>query len=99
MKHLASSLLCSLSRREATQSTNKIVTHDTCSSLDSKDEVKQPITLPELTKQLLKAKQKLAEFPDNLKVSFQKSHCSSEKKQSFCKGSLITESFLYRKEQ
>uniref|UniRef100_A0A803WC68 Gem nuclear organelle associated protein 5 n=1 Tax=Ficedula albicollis TaxID=59894 RepID=A0A803WC68_FICAL len=33
-----------------------------------KDEAKQPVTLPELTKQLLKAKQKLAEFPDNLKV-------------------------------
>uniref|UniRef100_A0A8C0UFD6 Gem nuclear organelle associated protein 5 n=1 Tax=Cyanistes caeruleus TaxID=156563 RepID=A0A8C0UFD6_CYACU len=32
------------------------------------DEAKQPVTLPELTKQLLKAKQKLAEFPDNLKV-------------------------------
>ncbi|XP_041338009.1 gem-associated protein 5 isoform X2 [Pyrgilauda ruficollis] len=54
--------------RETTQSPNKRVTHDTCSSLDSKDEVKQPVTLPELTKQLLKAKQKLAEFPDNLKV-------------------------------
>ncbi|NXC00072.1 GEMI5 protein, partial [Orthonyx spaldingii] len=42
-----------------------------CSDSDlvnCKDEVKQPITLPELTKQLLKAKQKLAEFPDNLKV-------------------------------
>ncbi|NWI84125.1 GEMI5 protein, partial [Dryoscopus gambensis] len=36
--------------------------------MNCKDEVKQPITLPELTKQLLKAKQKLAEFPDNLKV-------------------------------
>ncbi|NWV13038.1 GEMI5 protein, partial [Ptilonorhynchus violaceus] len=36
--------------------------------MSCKDEVKQPITLPELTKQLLKAKQKLAEFPDNLKV-------------------------------
>ncbi|NXT75798.1 GEMI5 protein, partial [Zapornia atra] len=36
--------------------------------LSCKDEVKEPITLPELTKQLLKAKQKLAEFPDNLKV-------------------------------
>ncbi|NWV64344.1 GEMI5 protein, partial [Malurus elegans] len=36
--------------------------------INCKDEVKQPITLPELTKQLLKAKQKLAEFPDNLKV-------------------------------
>ncbi|NXP51027.1 GEMI5 protein, partial [Heliornis fulica] len=36
--------------------------------MDRKDEVKEPITLPELTKQLLKAKQKLAEFPDNLKV-------------------------------
>lgn len=70
------------SRREATQSPNKTVTHDTCSSLDSKDEAKQPVTLPELTKQLLKAKQKLAEFPDNLKVSFQKSHCSSEKSHS-----------------
>uniref|UniRef100_A0A663MLC8 Gem nuclear organelle associated protein 5 n=1 Tax=Athene cunicularia TaxID=194338 RepID=A0A663MLC8_ATHCN len=34
----------------------------------SDNEVKEPITLPELTKQLLKAKQKLAEFPDNLKV-------------------------------
>uniref|UniRef100_A0A8C9NHK3 Gem nuclear organelle associated protein 5 n=1 Tax=Serinus canaria TaxID=9135 RepID=A0A8C9NHK3_SERCA len=32
------------------------------------NEAKQPVTLPELTKQLLKAKQKLAEFPDNLKV-------------------------------
>uniref|UniRef100_A0A8C0B180 Gem nuclear organelle associated protein 5 n=1 Tax=Buteo japonicus TaxID=224669 RepID=A0A8C0B180_9AVES len=47
---------------------SKTVTHVTCSFLDSKDEVKEPITLPELTKQLLKAKQKLAEFPDNLKV-------------------------------
>ncbi|XP_041253528.1 gem-associated protein 5 isoform X4 [Onychostruthus taczanowskii] len=36
--------------------------------MNCKDEVKQPVTLPELTKQLLKAKQKLAEFPDNLKV-------------------------------
>ncbi|KAM9373511.1 gem-associated protein 5 [Phaethornis superciliosus] len=36
------------------------------SQLNCKDE--EPITLPELTKQLLKAKQKLAEFPDNLKV-------------------------------
>uniref|UniRef100_A0A8D2PCE4 Gem nuclear organelle associated protein 5 n=1 Tax=Zosterops lateralis melanops TaxID=1220523 RepID=A0A8D2PCE4_ZOSLA len=34
----------------------------------SDNEAKQPVTLPELTKQLLKAKQKLAEFPDNLKV-------------------------------
>ncbi|NXM62282.1 GEMI5 protein, partial [Illadopsis cleaveri] len=42
-----------------------------CSDSDQmncKDEAKQPVTLPELTKQLLKAKQKLAEFPDNLKV-------------------------------
>ncbi|NXU85189.1 GEMI5 protein, partial [Xiphorhynchus elegans] len=38
------------------------------SQMNGKDEVKQPVTLPELTKQLLKAKQKLAEFPDNLKV-------------------------------
>ncbi|NXQ33491.1 GEMI5 protein, partial [Alaudala cheleensis] len=36
--------------------------------MNCKDEAKQVITLPELTKQLLKAKQKLAEFPDNLKV-------------------------------
>ncbi|NXY21418.1 GEMI5 protein, partial [Atrichornis clamosus] len=36
--------------------------------VNGKDEVKQPITLPELTKQLLKAKQKIDEFPDNLKV-------------------------------
>ncbi|XP_014731488.1 PREDICTED: gem-associated protein 5 isoform X1 [Sturnus vulgaris] len=36
--------------------------------INCKDEAKQPVTLPELTKQLLKAKQKLAEFPDNLKV-------------------------------
>ncbi|NXQ10664.1 GEMI5 protein, partial [Peucedramus taeniatus] len=36
--------------------------------MNCKGEVKQPVTLPELTKQLLKAKQKLAEFPDNLKV-------------------------------
>uniref|UniRef100_A0A8C3URW1 Gem nuclear organelle associated protein 5 n=1 Tax=Catharus ustulatus TaxID=91951 RepID=A0A8C3URW1_CATUS len=36
--------------------------------MNCKDEAKQPVTLPELTKQLLKAKQKLAEFPDNLKV-------------------------------
>ncbi|XP_064243528.1 gem-associated protein 5 isoform X2 [Passer domesticus] len=36
--------------------------------MNGKDEVKEPVTLPELTKQLLKAKQKLAEFPDNLKV-------------------------------
>ncbi|XP_066185321.1 gem-associated protein 5 isoform X1 [Sylvia atricapilla] len=36
--------------------------------LNGKDEAKQPVTLPELTKQLLKAKQKLAEFPDSLKV-------------------------------
>lgn len=76
---------------------SKTVTHVTCSFLDSKDEVKEPITLPELTKQLLKAKQKLAEFPDNLKVSFQKRHCGSEKDKSFCKGSLITESLSYRK--
>lgn len=38
------------------------------SQLTCKDEVKEPVTLPELTKQLLQAKQKLAEFPDNLKV-------------------------------
>ncbi|NXB53505.1 GEMI5 protein, partial [Leucopsar rothschildi] len=38
------------------------------SEINCKDEAKQPVTLPELTKQLLKAKQKLAEFPDNLKV-------------------------------
>ncbi|NWH88142.1 GEMI5 protein, partial [Aegithalos caudatus] len=38
------------------------------SQMNCKDEAKQPVTLPELTKQLLKAKQKLAEFPDNLKV-------------------------------
>lgn len=82
IKHLASSVLCSLSRWEAAQSPTKRVTHDTCSSLDSKDEAKQPVTLPELTKQLLNAKQKLAEFPDNLKVSFQKNHCSSEKSHS-----------------
>ncbi|XP_038005703.1 gem-associated protein 5 isoform X1 [Motacilla alba alba] len=36
--------------------------------MNCKDEAKQPVTLPELTKQLLKAKQKLADFPDNLKV-------------------------------
>ncbi|NWW82256.1 GEMI5 protein, partial [Climacteris rufus] len=36
--------------------------------MNCKDEVKQPITLPELTKQLLKAKQQLDEIPDNLKV-------------------------------
>ncbi|XP_053935308.1 gem-associated protein 5 isoform X3 [Cuculus canorus] len=36
--------------------------------MNCKHEVKEPITLPELTQQLLKAKQKLAEFPDNLKV-------------------------------
>ncbi|NXK60327.1 GEMI5 protein, partial [Sylvietta virens] len=36
--------------------------------MNCKDEAKQLVTLPELTKQLLKAKQKLAEFPDNLKV-------------------------------
>ncbi|XP_030813238.1 LOW QUALITY PROTEIN: gem-associated protein 5 [Camarhynchus parvulus] len=36
--------------------------------MNCKEEAKQPVTLPELTKQLLKAKQKLAEFPDNLKV-------------------------------
>ncbi|KAM7007983.1 gem-associated protein 5 [Passerculus sandwichensis] len=36
--------------------------------MNCKDEAKQPVTLPELTKQLLNAKQKLAEFPDNLKV-------------------------------
>ncbi|NXO88130.1 GEMI5 protein, partial [Sitta europaea] len=35
--------------------------------MNCKDEEKQPVTLPELTKQLLKAKQKLAEFPDHLK--------------------------------
>ncbi|NXD22267.1 GEMI5 protein, partial [Spelaeornis formosus] len=38
------------------------------SQMNCKDEAKQPVTLPELTNQLLKAKQKLAEFPDNLKV-------------------------------
>ncbi|XP_064580835.1 gem-associated protein 5 isoform X1 [Zonotrichia leucophrys gambelii] len=36
--------------------------------MNCKDEAKQPVTLPELTKQLLNAKQKLAEFPDNLKA-------------------------------
>ncbi|NXL00403.1 GEMI5 protein, partial [Mesembrinibis cayennensis] len=38
------------------------------SQMNCKDETKEPVTLPELTKRLLKAKQKLAEFPDNLKV-------------------------------
>ncbi|NWI97895.1 GEMI5 protein, partial [Pitta sordida] len=38
------------------------------SQRDGQDEEKQPITLPELTQQLLKAKQKLAEFPDSLKL-------------------------------
>ncbi|NXX42415.1 GEMI5 protein, partial [Tricholaema leucomelas] len=42
--------------------------HSDSHQMNGKDEVKEPITLPELTKQLLKAKQKLAEFPDNLKV-------------------------------
>uniref|UniRef100_A0A663ML09 Gem nuclear organelle associated protein 5 n=1 Tax=Athene cunicularia TaxID=194338 RepID=A0A663ML09_ATHCN len=42
--------------------------HSDSNQMNCKDEVKEPITLPELTKQLLKAKQKLAEFPDNLKV-------------------------------
>uniref|UniRef100_A0A663F2C2 Gem nuclear organelle associated protein 5 n=1 Tax=Aquila chrysaetos chrysaetos TaxID=223781 RepID=A0A663F2C2_AQUCH len=56
------------STQESNLHLSKTVTHVTCSFLDSKDEVKEPITLPELTKQLLKAKQKLAEFPDNLKV-------------------------------
>ncbi|KAM9185379.1 gem-associated protein 5 isoform 1-T1 [Mergus octosetaceus] len=37
------------------------------SQINRKDEVKETITLPELTKQLLEAKQKLAEFPDSLK--------------------------------
>uniref|UniRef100_A0A8U8AS95 Gem-associated protein 5 n=1 Tax=Geospiza parvula TaxID=87175 RepID=A0A8U8AS95_GEOPR len=55
-------------RNNVQENTNGDITHDTCSSLDSKEEAKQPVTLPELTKQLLKAKQKLAEFPDNLKV-------------------------------
>lgn len=50
---------------------NKPITHNTCSFLNSKDEEKETITLPELTKRLLEAKQKLAEFPDSLKVSFQ----------------------------
>ncbi|NWU36840.1 GEMI5 protein, partial [Hylia prasina] len=36
--------------------------------MNCEDEAKQPVTLPELTMQLLKAKQKLAEFPDNLKL-------------------------------
>ncbi|NXL56409.1 GEMI5 protein, partial [Chordeiles acutipennis] len=36
--------------------------------MNCKDEVKEQITLPELTKQLQKAKQNLAEFPDNLKL-------------------------------
>ncbi|XP_056358695.1 gem-associated protein 5 isoform X2 [Oenanthe melanoleuca] len=36
--------------------------------INCNDEPRQPVTLPELTKQLLKAKQKLAEFPDNLKA-------------------------------
>uniref|UniRef100_A0A8C3LTH7 Gem nuclear organelle associated protein 5 n=1 Tax=Chrysolophus pictus TaxID=9089 RepID=A0A8C3LTH7_CHRPC len=47
---------------------NKTVTHNTCSFLNSKDEKKETVTLPELTKRLLEAKQKLAEFPDSLKV-------------------------------
>ncbi|EOA96589.1 Gem-associated protein 5, partial [Anas platyrhynchos] len=37
------------------------------SQINGKDEVKETITLPELTKRLLEAKQKLAEFPDSLK--------------------------------
>uniref|UniRef100_A0A8B9D209 Gem nuclear organelle associated protein 5 n=1 Tax=Anser cygnoides TaxID=8845 RepID=A0A8B9D209_ANSCY len=37
------------------------------SQINCKDEVKETITLPELTKRLLEAKQKLAEFPDSLK--------------------------------
>uniref|UniRef100_A0A8C9FAE2 Gem nuclear organelle associated protein 5 n=1 Tax=Pavo cristatus TaxID=9049 RepID=A0A8C9FAE2_PAVCR len=44
------------------------ITHNAWSFLNSKDEVKETITLPELTKRLLEAKQKLAEFPDSLKV-------------------------------
>ncbi|NXU55063.1 GEMI5 protein, partial [Turnix velox] len=36
--------------------------------MNGKNEVKEPVTLPELTKQLLNAKQKLEEFPENLKV-------------------------------
>ncbi|NXC39944.1 GEMI5 protein, partial [Penelope pileata] len=38
------------------------------SPMKCKDEVKETVTLPELTKRLLEAKQKLAEFPDSLKV-------------------------------
>ncbi|NXG30564.1 GEMI5 protein, partial [Dromaius novaehollandiae] len=38
------------------------------SQMKCKAEIKEPITLPELTKQLLKANQKLAEFPDSLKA-------------------------------
>lgn len=97
MLHLSSSLLCLLYKERRCGQLSKPVAHNTCSFLDSKDEVKQPITLPELTKQLLKAKEKLAEFPDNLKVSFQKRHCGSGKRQSFCKGSLLIESLSYRK--
>lgn len=51
---------------------NRTVTHNIYSFLNSKDEVKETVTLPELTKRLMEAKQKLAEFPDSLKVSFQK---------------------------
>ncbi|KGL83083.1 Gem-associated protein 5, partial [Tinamus guttatus] len=38
------------------------------SQMKCQTEAKEPITLPELTKQLLKANQKLAEFPDSLKA-------------------------------
>ncbi|XP_031454087.1 gem-associated protein 5 isoform X2 [Phasianus colchicus] len=38
------------------------------SQIKRKDEKKETVTLPELTKRLLEAKQKLAEFPDSLKV-------------------------------
>ncbi|KAI6076913.1 hypothetical protein LUU34_00454600 [Aix galericulata] len=37
------------------------------SQINGKDEEKETIALPELTKRLLEAKQKLAEFPDSLK--------------------------------
>lgn len=74
MRNTCLTLLCSDYSREAVWSfkPNSNSLHYTCSFLDSKDEVQETITLPELTKRLLEAKQKLAEFPDSLKVSFQK---------------------------
>uniref|UniRef100_A0A8B9SD63 Gem nuclear organelle associated protein 5 n=1 Tax=Apteryx owenii TaxID=8824 RepID=A0A8B9SD63_APTOW len=56
------------SRQESKLQQSSETESDNCSFFDSKAEVKEPITLPELTKQLLKANQKLAEFPDSLKA-------------------------------